>query len=389
MKSKVIFSRYRLLWASICFYMLPIVLLILYKAMSENKGNDWLFLSSGIFLAAFGSLGLFLMMTKWETGLTISPIREIEIKHPETPTEDHSSIDPEEYNITKLSLEEAQKAQIRLLEEIDILSEELRQTSTAKKQDQQQIGKIKEELAQLQQTSSQHLEHQQRQIRELQGDIVEQKNLVEQKQQEIVHLEKKVGDLTHEIKTLLHFAESHLESSRALTTTREPAVPTISIETPQEKPPSQPNQSTSIQLKRCLDIAQKIMGSQRFGSQLYSFMESPADSYSLDLRRLCDRLRGESGTILLYSPKENLLLFASNRIKEQTGWSPEKFVQNFSDILHDVSLWNQGIADLRTHSETKAYLSIKTRSGQPLSLETHLGMIPSGIFRNYVIGVID
>ena len=146
----------------------------------------------------------------------------------------------------------------------------------------------------------------------------------------------------------------------------------------------------SLQLKRCIDMAQKIMASQKFGSQLYSFLESPTDHYSLDMRRLCDRFRSETkGVILLYSPTEHHLLFASNQIKDLTGWSQEKFTQNFKEILVNENAWKKNINELLTANEIQIELALKSRSSLPVTLKAHLGMIPSGIFRNYIIAVID
>lgn len=386
----------------LCLYLLPIVALIAYNVLVENESNDWNALSVGIFLASIGTLIFFWVMARW----TVSH-SDVHLRHPADMTPDDNSIDqeqvnlptqdridPEEYKITKLSLEEAQQAQIRLLQEIDILTEDLLQSSINRKQDQQHLEKIKSEIEQLRDSSSQHQEQQQRYIREQQGTIAEQKTLVEKKQQQIGLLEAKVNDLTHEIKTLFQFAESRAESLLSPIPPEDPPLPIEHPQVPQptqhEENPAQPNQEALHLLKRCLDIAQKIMGSQRFGSQLYSFLESPADNYSLDLRRLCDRLRGETnGTILLYSPKEHQLLFASNQVKELTGWSPEKFVQNFGEILHDKTTWNRGVEGLARHNETQTKLSLSTRSGHSVSLQAHLGMIPSGIFRNHIIAVVE
>ncbi len=118
-------------------------------------------------------------------------------------------------------------------------------------------------------------------------------------------------------------------------------------------------------------------------------LDSPADSFALDLRRLCDSLRSENScTILLYSPKENQLLFANNQIKTVTGWSPDKFVQNFSDIMQDEAPWRQGIASLTMRSEAKVDLTFKMKSGQDISVHGLLGLIPTGIFRQHIIAVL-
>ena len=227
--------------------------------------------------------------------------------------------------------------------------------------------------------------------------MADQKAISEKKQQQVLQLETKVGDLTYEIKTLLKFAEAHsgsLFSNELSEPLQEKSTVSENIEVYVEQPSytenhTQTAQEASLQLKNCLDIAQKIKGSQRFGSQIYSFLDSPADSFSLDLRRLCDRLRSETQSIiLLYSPKDNHLLFASNRIKILTGWSPEKFVQNFFEIVLDESEWEQGVRSLALRSEALIQVHIKTKSGPNLIVNANLGMIPTGIFRNHIIAVL-
>jgi hypothetical protein len=82
------------------------------------------------------------------------------------------------------------------------------------------------------------------------------------------------------------------------------------------------------------------------------------------------------------------MLFASNQIKTLTGWSPEKFAQNFSEILLDESEWKRGVSSLAIRSEAQIKLQLKTRFGPNLEVNASLGMIPTGIFRNHTIAVV-
>lgn len=397
MKQETLFSRYSLLWVIILCYLTPLISLSLYGTLIPHQSTDWNILSLGFLITACGSLVLFWILTRWEESFHNSlkmqrsehaPI--VETSMPSLP------IDHEEFDLTKRSLAEAQQTQIRLLEEIDILTEEIHQHALSKEQIKKQSEKLQTELELTKREARQQLEEQQHHIRELQEAIINQKEISEKKQQQVLQLETKVGDLTYEIKTLLQFAEAH-------------SGPLLSNDTP-EILPQRPvnhkieatkeeisfltnskhtNQKASQQLKECLDIAQKIKGSQRFGSQIYSFLDSPADSFSIDLRRLCDRLRNETeSVILLYSPKDHHLLFASNQIKALTGWSPEKFVQSFPEIVLDESEWKQGISSLNVRSEVQIPLQLKTKSGSHLLTHAVLGMIPTGIFRNHIIAVL-
>lgn len=144
-----------------------------------------------------------------------------------------------------------------------------------------------------------------------------------------------------------------------------------------------------LQLKRCMDIAGKITGANHFEAANSRFREWHIDNYALDLRRLFDNLRGESSsTIFVFSQKDNRLLFVNNQAKHLLGWSPEKFVQNFSEIIAEsLQEWNRGINRLANQPQTTAQLTLKNKAGQHVPVNCHLGMITSGLFRNHIIGV--
>lgn len=398
MKQKSLFSRYSLFWVIIVCYLAPLISLTTYGAFARGQSANWPILSIGFLLTAVGSLAVFSMLTAWENSLH-GRFKQ-HVANQETlnlfSKEKLQTIDLEEFNLTKDSLKEAQETQIRLLAEIEILTEERRQLGFDKEEALEEAKKIHQELEHTRQMARQELEKQQSHIRELQEVIADQKATNEKKQQQMLQLETKVSDLTCEIKTLLHFAEGDNQS--LLSPTQEPPPDDRSFfstktethfESPHPINSTKTAQEASKQLKQCLDIAQKIKGSQRFGSQIYSFLDSPADSFSLDLRRLCDRLRSETqSVILLYSPKDNQLLFASNQIKTLTGWSPEKFIQSFSELLVDDSEWKNGINSLARCSEAQIQLQLKTKSGTNCIAHATLGMIPTGIFRNHPIAVV-
>jgi hypothetical protein len=149
-------------------------------------------------------------------------------------------------------------------------------------------------------------------------------------------------------------------------------------------------QDAMIQLKRCLDIAQKITSSSHFNSESSRFRDFPVDNFVLDLRRLCDSLRSENQcAILLYSPKEEKVIFANNQVKTLLGWSPEKIVQNFGDIIQEGDQeWKHHLAHISLKHESQVKLQFKTKKGHDLLVHCHLGMIPTGVFRYHVIGVL-
>ena len=402
MKQENLFSRYNLLWLFILCYLLPMLGLSVYGALFPRLGGNWNIFCLGFILTTSGSLILFWAVTRWESilHLNMNSIAEHQEESHSSDLADYNKqiINPEEHDFIKRSLAEAQQVQIRLLSEIDILTEENRKISLAKSETLNQTEKLQVELEHTKKSARRELELQQNHIRELQEKIADLKGMHEKKQQQMIQLETKVGGLTNEIKTLLQFAEAHttslvsnepvethqLENPSQAEKNESVIVPQYYVETP-----IQSAQEASQQLKNCLDIAQKIKGSQRFGSQIYSFLDSPADSFSLDLRRLCDRLRGEAqSAILLYSPKDSQMLFASNLIKTLSGWSPDKFAQNFFDILDDEAEWKHGVNSLVMRSESQIQLQLKSRSGGIIVINAALGTIPTGIFRNHIIAVL-
>lgn len=372
------FSRYSMLWKVIACYLLPMAALIFFE-------DSWNFVRLWLFLSLCGTLALFLMMVRYAVvsrsgNHTAPPLPSFV-----PPSSNEETIENQRL---KAKVEELdQELQQRFL---DIQQKNLNTEQFAAELNEQRTINA-EQLSQL--------ERQQKQIRDLQGIIAEHRAMIEKRQQQIVQLETKVGDLTYEIKTLLKLAEAHsstLESKPLEDTTFPPPQPfqpslSVSEETPQisSNKQIQSSEEASIQLKRCLDTAQKMTGSYRFNSHGNYLSELPMDGFALDLRRLCDSFRSETNcTILLYSPKENEVLFASNQIKAATGWSPDKFMQNFFNILQDPSAWTQGVASLAAKSETEVKVSLKARTGPDLTLSARMGLIPTGVFKQHLVAIL-
>lgn len=401
MKSNSNFSRYSILWMIILCYLIPIIGIISYRFIVPNSNNDWMSLSVGILLSMAGSIAIFWLMTRWESSLktpeTPSLIStDIDISSNEKETSIQHSINLEEYLATSKALEDSLDNNNQLQAKIQSLTEHIEGLSINNEKAQEETQQILSEFEQHRNVSLDQLAQQQHLIRELQDIVAEQKNSLEKRQQQVGQLETKVGDLTYEIKTLLKLAETHTSLSDKEPIKETPPIPPIATRAKLEEPIHYQTEKhirtpdeASIQLKRCLDISQKITGSYRFNNHSNMFIDSTADSYTLDLRRLCDSLRSETGcTILLYSPKDHQLLFVNNQIKTLTGWSPEKFTQNFSEILQDNTAWKQGISNLAIRNEIQMKLTLKMKTAQETSVMAHLGMIPTGIFRHHAIAVL-
>lgn len=408
-------SRHMVLWAVIFCYLFPFIGLATFGAFMGRTLNSWFLLCAAILLSSIGSLALYWIMTVWETSWKISSDDSVDNTEPSVLSVKHLSTLQENAALANFStntsspdlnqealaaekaLQDLKQTHSQLQFNMSALNDELQQLNQEKERSQQHLNKALADLDTYKQTCLQQQEQYKMYINELQSQLAEQKQQTEKKQYQISHLETKVGDLTYEIKTLLQIAERHLEPDPSLLSDQNMISTALdkSTSNPEqaerqcEKPVSS-SEEASIQLKRCLDIAQKITVSNRFNTQISSFLDSPADSFTLDLRRLCDTLRCENNAaIVLYSPKENQPLFVNNYIREATGWSPEKFIQNFNDIAFEsINAWRQGLASLSLKPETAIQLSLKTKSGPNVFMKAHLALIPTGIFRHYAIAVL-
>jgi uncharacterized coiled-coil protein SlyX len=383
-------SRYKLLTAVLVCYLGPFFGASGYFLVSDSARIAWNALGAGLLVSVAGSLLLFYLLTKWEAlQLRSSPVPPVLASQTA-----QGELEKEQLAIASAAAQQLQAGNEQLEQQIEYLKREKEAFLQDKNSFQAIEISLKQDLEACRNAAHRELKEQQQFIRELQESVAEHKQMIEKKQQQIGQLEGKVSDLTYEIKTLLKIAESHsssFSSEPQQTVFAGNPAPANDDEEPaaaqREKQISTPDEA-SIQLKRCLDIAQKITGSNHF-SQKSVFMDSPADSFSIDLRRFCDNLRSEkSCAVLFYSPKEKQLLFANNQIRQLTGWTPEKFVQNFARLLPNETLWNSGVAALAMKSEVVLKLPVKTRTGAEMQLNAHLGMIPTGIFKYHTLAVL-
>jgi PAS domain-containing protein len=242
-------------------------------------------------------------------------------------------------------------------------------------------------------------------LREYQQTINEQRGVVEAKQLIVEQLEGKVRDLTYEIKTLLQLAEK-VQNDKPQTVVPislggqriaeahypyRPQVQTNVSDTEGLKTEDRVSVSVSAinQLRHCLNIAQKITGASYQGQRLPRGPDLSPDSNALEMRRLFDGLRTETTSALwVYSLAENKVLFANQAVKPLLGWPPDKFMQNFSEIINDAQIpWQEAIAQLSYKTDCQALLQMQSKSGQAISIQCHLGMVPTGLFKGHIIGI--
>jgi len=399
-------SRYRILLAILLCYFLPLLAQFFFNAIQNPANEFWASTAIGLFIIGTGSLILFMLLTSWETAhlTTKTEIITIEPPPPE-PTLDPKLLEEaeERFHLVFEELSSCKAQNSQLGEELDHCRKELSDLNIDSKKFQLELEQTQGEFEHFKASSEEKLEQNHLFLGEYQQTINEQRNAVETKQQIIEQLETKVRDLTYEIKTLLQIAEKvQCEKPQTVVpiplgglvlceknTTYQANENDRPVRQNLEKPTLMSN-SIAAQLKRCLDIAQKITGGSHYANRVTRTRELPLDNNALDLRRLCDSLRSEASSPLwVYSQKESKLLFANQEIKNVLGWHPEKFIQNFSEIISAPHEWQNALSQLAYKNTCQTQMTLKTKSGQAVALHCHMGVISTGLFRGHIIGIAD
>lgn len=394
-----------LLGLIILVYLIPVVSLSIYSMEFYTPNKSWQILCLGLLLSAAGSLIIFALMRSWEAGRhhhiqpsettnQVPSITNEPIPESKTPAPDSELIE----NLQKSLKEHQQKHQL-LTNELSSKNGEFEQLQQLSNNLQKQLDEMVGDLSIQKTTAHDQIQQKEVLLGEYQHTITEQRAVIEKKQQHIAQLESKIQDLNYEIKTLVQVSQNEILPLES------PLPPFVLNETPtlyqikttepaeEESLPSDkmvrnPDEA-SILLKRCVDIAQKITGAGYISGNS-RYLDMPRNNYALDLRRLFDSLRSENAsTVLVYSQKESKLLFVNNQAKNLLGWSPDKFIQNFQDIVQDgLDNWKNGINDLSANPESHARLLMRTKTGQDILVHCQLAVIPTGIFRNHIVGVL-
>jgi PAS domain-containing protein len=344
-----------IIWAIFLLYSAPTFILTLYSMELYNLQKSSGILSLGLILNAAGSLLMFLLLRQWEQSLDAT--------HQEEPLYSVPSND----------------------EDLKILQAELNTKSDELQKFYDNIDKF----AAYKEATEDELRKKEALLNEFQETITKQRDVLKKRQEQVSELEGKIHDLNYEVNTLLDVVKISETTDMPPTGMQLKETAGVYQVTP---PPTHVKSAgeADVQLKRCMDIAGKITGANHFETANSKFRDWHIDNYALDLRRLFDNLRGESScTIFVFSQKDNRLLFVNNQAKHLLGWSPEKFVQSFPEIIADsLPDWNRGISRLANQTHTTAEFNMKNKAGQNVSVNCHLGMISAGLFRNHIIGVV-
>jgi chromosome segregation ATPase len=372
----------------LALYIIPFWLLSFYAIWVSDR---WIFFILALLMSSAGAFAIYLLLNRWENSL--KP-QEEEIPPPPSPIAIEADFTPYIQHIEALqqALQEVLQKQEGLEKENSAKQILLQNLHREKEQIEQQLVTVQQEYAVFQRNVHEQIEHHKALIAEQQRTIGELRDQLEKKQQYIQQLETKTRDLNYELKTLLQIAEKPLEIEHE-------AAPLENFSRADFKGESkhsifsdfvvQTQEEAHVQLKRCLDIAQRIVGASHFGGNT-RFKELTLDNFALDLRRLFDSLSEiNAGTVVVYSPKEDKILFTNDKVRDLLGILPEKFMQSFHEVIeNNVEEWRNAVRQLSFKNESKLNLTMTNKTGQEVHAECLLGMIPTGIFRNHAIGLI-
>lgn len=399
-------SRHTFVSVIFLLYFLPILVICFFSTTFSLWISPWSTFAIGLLLSVIGAVSFFSML------LNFADYRQVEEQQEEIVPIETEPQESEEVEYLYQEVESLEKTIEKLQKELENVNQRNEEFTKEKQSDKKELQNVRSEkehyLIELENldkefesykhSSEEAIESERGQLEDALKTIAELRQSIDNKQRQNEKLDQKIKDLTYEIKTLLQIAdmsssnESDTEGSTISEAASEYQVNIHEEENTSENDTQQlqdPN-AAKAQLKRCVDIAQKITGSQHFSTQKSRFGDFALDSYALDLRRLCDTLRSENNnTVFVYSPKEKRLLFINNQVRDLLGWAPDKFVQDFDHIVQEGMFeWNNSVSQLSTFNQLQTRFVMKTKSGKDLLIHCQLGLIPTGVFKSNVIGVL-
>lgn len=228
-------------------------------------------------------------------------------------------------------------------------------------------------------------------LAEYQQAVSKQRASIETKQERIAQLENKVRDLSFEIRTLLQVDEMEVAapSVRPRHVVHQEVDEWVDQLPASSDPEVRTQYDASLLLKRSLQTAQSLTAAHYMPGRSGRFRDLSLESLTIDLRRLFDRLRHESGGVVcVYSRAEHRLLFANERVRALFGWSPERFVKEFQTLIAGgVREWEEAVHNLRAGHERQLRLVVRSKTGSEVLVHSLLGLVPQGAFEGHVIAI--
>ena len=145
-----------------------------------------------------------------------------------------------------------------------------------------------------------------------------------------------------------------------------------------------------VLLQKCLVKAQNLSGAHHLGEKFQRYRDLSLDNFTIDLRRLFDILRNEtSAAILVYSRDEQKFLFANDVVKGLFGWTSDHTIREFTSLIRGgLSEWEELRDTLEVGTPANLRLVIKAKAGSDVLVHSCWSVVPSGVFRGMLLGVL-
>ena len=422
-------SRYSTFLFLTVIYSIPLLFFAFYSLSILPKAKSWAIISIGFLTILVASLFFFLLLHYWNKKWLESSLSYVEgamtPQNKVTPL-DEALLQQENQEAKKtleenrLLLQENSQELLSLKDHLASHEEKVATLTTQLHELKEEKQKLVEETRHLENRaqraiqdfsdyklfSEEQLKQKNLQLSAAQQTISEQNSEIEKREEQVCQLNSKIHDLSYEIRTLIHLHEVESTSAtmpkKRLTQPMRPAnqlpVPmdTLVLENESSGQQSEEHASSAqVQtvaegwalLRKCVHIAQRLTGANYYGKEGVRFREFSSSHFTIDQRRLFDSLKHQKGAlILVYSQKEEKLLFANSQTRILFDCSAEKFLQEFASFFPDgLSEWKKALSLLSYSSESQSRLLAKNKTGSEIALNAHFAVIPTGLFRNYVI----
>jgi len=293
-------------------------------------------------------------------------------------------------NLMQSSVAKSKNEVHQLNLEMDKKLEEVRVAYLEFEDLRKEYNRLEEEAVRQNEETQKNLKHKDSLLTEYQRTISEQRMIIEKKQRYIAKLEGKVRDLMYEIRSLLQLETTPPKGDEreGLGSSEQAMIdafllPSSSPQTPYD---------FSMQLQKYIEKVENLTGVDHLGyvgGKSPRFLDLSLECYAIDRRRLFDIFKDETaGIMYIYSPSERKFLFVNQLVKSLIGWSPEKFMKEFSRLVPQGYLdWEEAVSKVKAIKECSMRLAILNKSGQLQSFECYMGMISKGPFIQHVIGM--
>lgn len=376
-------------------YALPLIFLSFFAVWAIEWNSPWSIFPLGLIISAVGTCTLYLQFLR-HRNVTVEVVEQVV-----------QPVDSEHLELIEKKAAEAELESSQLRSIVENLNKRVVDVEIEREAMRSSIESSHREHAIYKHDTTLLMEQNRVLLNEYQLTIQEQREMLDKKQQHILQLDSKVHDLSYEIKALVQVEayEGVLMSAGGGGSSKVIQHPSMSHSEGVYKSLPHVSQLEEVVLtkkvadagdahkllQRCVDIAQKITGASYYNSSSGTRLRDlPSDHFAFDLRRLCESLRSESGgMILIYSQKEHKPLFVNDFVKEFTGWSADKFLMNFSEIIEPSQAeWENVLHQTAFKNHFPIELCLKGKNGADCEFKGEMGLVPTGVFRNTVILVL-